>query len=115
MQNDHRSFEFKTDNPVKDEPGSSVSIVSGYGLDDLAIEVRSPAGQRIFSVASASRPALGPTQPPVLWVPGVLSSGLKRGRGVSLTTHPYLVPSSRMSTSYTSSPPSAFMACSGQF
>jgi hypothetical protein len=25
------------------EPGSSVSIVSGYGLDDRAIEVRSPA------------------------------------------------------------------------
>jgi hypothetical protein len=25
------------------EPGSSVSIVSSYGLDDQAIEVRSPA------------------------------------------------------------------------
>jgi hypothetical protein len=25
------------------EPGSSVSIVPGYGLDDRAIEVRSPA------------------------------------------------------------------------
>jgi hypothetical protein len=25
------------------DPGSSVSIVSGYGLDDRAIEVRSPA------------------------------------------------------------------------
>jgi hypothetical protein len=25
------------------EPGSSVSIVSGYGLDDRAIEIRSPA------------------------------------------------------------------------
>jgi hypothetical protein len=25
------------------EPGSSVCIVSGYGLDDRAIEVRSPA------------------------------------------------------------------------
>jgi hypothetical protein len=25
------------------EPGSSVSMVSGYGLDDRAIEVRSPA------------------------------------------------------------------------
>jgi hypothetical protein len=31
------------------EPGSSVSIVSGYGLDDRAIEVRSPAEGREFS------------------------------------------------------------------
>jgi hypothetical protein len=29
--------------------GSSVSIVSGYGLDDRAIEVRSPAEARDFS------------------------------------------------------------------
>jgi hypothetical protein len=28
--------------------GSSVSIVSGYGLDDQAIEVRSPAGAKDF-------------------------------------------------------------------
>jgi hypothetical protein len=28
--------------------GSSVSIVSGYGLDDQAIEVRSPAEVRQF-------------------------------------------------------------------
>jgi hypothetical protein len=84
------------------EPGSSVSIVSGYGLDDQAIEVRSPAGERIFPLASVSRPALGPTQPPVQWVPGVLSPGLKCGRGVKLTTH--VVPRSRMSKSYTSSP-----------
>jgi hypothetical protein len=38
--------------------------------------------------------ALGPTQPPVQWVPGVLSPGVKRGRGVMLTTHPHLVPRS---------------------
>jgi hypothetical protein len=31
------------------EPGSSVSIESGYGLDDRAIEVRSPAGAEDFS------------------------------------------------------------------
>jgi hypothetical protein len=31
------------------EPGSSVSIVSGYGLDDRKIEVRSPAGAKDFS------------------------------------------------------------------
>jgi hypothetical protein len=66
-----------------------------------------------LSLASVSRPALGPTQSPVQWVPGVLSSGLKRGRGVTLTTHPHLVPMSRMSRSYTSSPPSAYVACSG--
>jgi hypothetical protein len=30
------------------EPGSSVSIVSGYGLDDRAIEVRFPADARGF-------------------------------------------------------------------
>jgi hypothetical protein len=43
---------------------------------------------------------------------GVLSPGLKRGRGVTLTTHPHLAPRS-MSRSYISSPTSAFMACSG--
>jgi hypothetical protein len=31
------------------EQGSSVSIVSDYGLDDLAIEVRSPAEAKHFS------------------------------------------------------------------
>jgi hypothetical protein len=71
------------------ELGSSGSIVSDYGLDDRAIGVRSPAGQSIFPLASVSRPALRPTQPPVQWVPGVLSPGVKRGRGVTLTTHPH--------------------------
>jgi hypothetical protein len=64
--------------PYSGEPGSSVRIVSGYGLDDRAIQVRSPPGKRIFPLASVSRPALGPIQPPVQWV---LSSGVKRGPG----------------------------------
>jgi hypothetical protein len=34
---------------LKDEPGSSVSIVSSYGLDDRAIEVQSPAEEKDFS------------------------------------------------------------------
>jgi hypothetical protein len=51
------------------------------------------------------RPALGPTQPPVQWVRRVSSPGVKRRQGVTLTTHPYLVPRSWISRSYTSSPP----------
>jgi hypothetical protein len=65
------------------ELGISVSIVSGYGLEDRAIEVRSPAEAKdFFPLTSVSRPALGPTQSPVQWVPGVLS------QGITLTTPP---------------------------
>jgi hypothetical protein len=55
--------------------------VSDYGLDDRAIGVRSPAGAKDFPLASVSRPPLGPTQPPVQWVPGVLSPGVKARSG----------------------------------
>jgi hypothetical protein len=34
---------------IVSEPVSSVSVVSGYVLDDRAIEVRSPAGAKDFS------------------------------------------------------------------
>jgi hypothetical protein len=86
------------------EPGSSVSMVSGYGLDDRAIEIRSRQRTKDFSSSLCVQTGSGAHPPPVQWVPGVLSSGLKRGRGVTLTTHPHLVPRSRMSRSYTFSP-----------
>jgi hypothetical protein len=34
-------------------------------------------GERIFPLTSATRPALGPTQPPAQWVPVVLPAGAK--------------------------------------
>jgi hypothetical protein len=47
--------------------------------------------QRIFPVASVSRPALGPIQPPVQWVPGILSRGKERP-GRDADHSPHLVP-----------------------
>jgi hypothetical protein len=47
-------------------PGSSVGLANGYGLDGQGIEFR--WGR---DVANLTRPALGPTQPPVQWVPGL--------------------------------------------
>jgi len=49
-------------------PGSSVSMASDYGLDGPG---SNPSGDEFFR---SSRPVLGPTQPPVKWVP-VLSRG----------------------------------------
>jgi hypothetical protein len=84
---------------------SSGSIVSDYGLDYRAIRVRSPAGAKDFSsnlcvqTGSGAHPAsctMGTEGP---------FPGAKRDRGVTLTTHPHLMSRSRMSRSYTSSPP----------
>jgi hypothetical protein len=91
----------------------SVSIVSDYGLDDRAIGVRSPAVAKDFSSNLCVQ--TGSEANPASCTIGTGGSfpGAKRDQGVTLTTHPHLVPRSRMSTNYTSSPPSATMTCSG--
>ena len=48
------------------EPGSVVGIATSYGLDGSGIESR--CGRDFPHLSS---PALGLTQPPVQWVPGL--------------------------------------------
>ena len=62
-----------------------VGIATRYGLEGPGIESRC---WRDFP--HLSRPAPRPTQPPVKWVRAF--PGSKGGRGVVLTTHPYLMP-----------------------
>jgi hypothetical protein len=87
------------------DPGSSGSIVSDYGLDDRAIEVQSPAGVKDFSSSLCVQTGSGAHSASCTMGTGVHSLGVKRGRGVTLITHPHLVPRSWMSRSYTSFPP----------
>jgi hypothetical protein len=92
--------------PVSDDRNklnSSVSIVSDYGLDDWAIGVRTPAGAKDFSSNLQTGSEAHPTS--CTMGTGGPFPGEKRSRVVTLTTHSHLVPRSRMSRSYTSSPP----------
>jgi hypothetical protein len=55
--------------------GSSVSIATRYGLDGPGIESRWGRG-----FPPLSRRALGPTQPPVQWVPALPGGKERPGR-----------------------------------
>ena len=85
-------------------PGSVVGIATGYRLDGPGIEYRSG---RDFP--RLSRPVLGPTQPPVQWVPG-----LSRGKERPVRDADPSPPSSavvKKGQSYTSTPPMGRTAC----
>jgi hypothetical protein len=58
-------------------PPSTAEAKNGYGLEDQGLGIRFPA-EAGNSFTTASRPALGPTHPPIQWVPGALSPGIKR-------------------------------------
>jgi hypothetical protein len=68
------------------------------GLRDGRPTFDSWQGQEIFPFTIASRPVMGPIQPPIQWTTGAISSGVK------LTIHHRLVPRSRMVELYLHSP-----------
>jgi hypothetical protein len=75
---------------------------AGWTIGVLGFDSRRGLG--IFLFTTASGMVLGPAQPPIRWVPGALSLGVKRP-GVKLTTHLLLAPRSKNEWSYTATPP----------
>jgi hypothetical protein len=57
---------------------SAVGIATGYWLDDWGIGVQVPVGSRIFISPCRPDRFWGSTQPPIQWIPGALSPGVKR-------------------------------------
>jgi hypothetical protein len=88
---------------------SAVVIASGYGLDDRGVGFRLPVESRIFLFSTSSSPALGPTQPPIQWVQGALSSRVKR-QGREADHSPPTSAGVKKIRIYTSTYPCAFMA-----
>jgi hypothetical protein len=85
--------------------GSSVGIANGYGLDGPGIESR--WGARFFAPVQT-----GPGAHPASCTMGTGSfSGIKSGRGVTLTPHPLLVPWSRNGRAIPLLPPMGRTAC----
>jgi hypothetical protein len=78
--------------------------VSDYGPEDRALGVRFPAVAKDFSSNLCVLTGSGTHPASCTMGTGGPFPGAKRGRGVMLTTHPHLVPRSRVSRSYTSSP-----------
>jgi hypothetical protein len=74
--------------------GQDSGIALGYGLDDRGFESRQGLGFYLFT--TASRPVLGPTQPPIQWVPRALSLAVKRPGRETDHSHLHPVPKSRM-------------------
>jgi hypothetical protein len=56
----------------------AAGIATGYGLDHRGIGIRVLCRSKNFIFSTSSRSAPGSTQPPIQWVPGALSPGVKR-------------------------------------
>jgi hypothetical protein len=57
---------------------SVVTVILGYWLYDWGNTVRFPPVLEMFLFSKVPWPALGPTQPPIQWVPVALSLRIKK-------------------------------------
>jgi len=83
-------------------------MLLGYEMDDGVSRVRFPEGLVIFLFITTSRPAPRPTQPPIQWVTGTLSLGIKRPGSEADYSPPFRV-EVKNAWSFTSTPQYIFM------
>jgi hypothetical protein len=72
---DRKCVELYLHSHVRLGAGIVHGIALDYGLHDRWFEYRRGLGILLFTTVSS--PSLGPTQPPIQWVPGALSLGVK--------------------------------------
>jgi hypothetical protein len=83
------------------------NIATGYTIRGL-----NPGGGKMFFLSETFKLVLGPIQPPVQWVQGLLNRRWS-DRGVKLTIHLYLVPGLGMKGAINPVPLCALMECTG--
>jgi hypothetical protein len=88
---------------------SSVGIATVYGLDDQGGGSSSPGRVKKFRFSISCRSAPGSTQPPIKWVLGALSPGVKR-QGSEADHSPPTSAEVKKMWIYTSTPLCVFMA-----
>jgi hypothetical protein len=85
-----------------------VGIATGYRAERPRDQSSSPHRVNNFLFSTSSIPAVGSTQPPIQWVPGTISPGVKRpGREADQSPSASAVKKMGM---YTCSPPYVFIA-----
>jgi hypothetical protein len=99
---------FKTELKPDWSRDSSVGIATGYRLENGRVGVRVAVGQEL-SLLHVVQIGFGFTQPPIQWVPGALSSAVKRPGREADHSPPTSVEIKKIWI-YTSNPPYAFMA-----
>jgi hypothetical protein len=91
------------------EPGERSRYSDWQRAGRLRGRGSSPGRVKNFHFSMLSRPALGSTQPPIQWVLGALSPGVKR-QGREADHSPPTCAEVKKMLIYTSTPPYTFMA-----
>jgi hypothetical protein len=88
---------------------SVVGIVTGYGLEDRGVGVRVPVGQEFSLLHVLQTDSVAHPASYIQWVPGALSSGVKRSGREADHSPPTSAEIKKMWI-YTSTTPYVFMA-----